>query len=273
MILFEICGCVPTEGTQTHSKTNSSQKTEARFLCVGMEYSQRFGACPGCELDAKRLDALLRSQYAYQGTTLISGSATKARVVSELKKGVESTPENGLFLFMYSGHGGSERLGGSEPDGATPEDEFLCLYDNYMLDDEIWEIVSRCRGRVFMYFDACHSETMYRSVSVPIVKDVGSAMSVNMVRTKGFMFRPRASAMSGGSSVRMMCWSGCREFEFSYGSRSGGVMTNVLMDRWGFKKTYGSLWNDVLRGVGENRPDQHPVCTVMGGGFEGEVFR
>lgn len=273
MTAFEICGCVPTGDTQTHSKTNTSQRTEARFLCVGMEYSQRFGACPGCELDAKRLSALLGSHYAYQGKTLISGEATKARVVSELKKGVEDTPENGLFLFMYSGHGGCERLGGSEPDGATQEDEFLCLYDNYMLDDEIWEIVSKCRGRVFMYFDACHSETMYRSVSVPLIKDVGSAMSVKMVKTSGFMFRPRASAMSNGNHIRMMCWSGCREFEYSYGSRAGGVMTNVLMNRWVKGKTYGSLWNDVLRGVGESRPDQHPVCTVMGGGFDGEVFR
>ena len=33
------------------------------------------------------------------------------------------------------------------------------------LDDEIWEIVSKCKGRVFMYFDACHSATMYRSVA------------------------------------------------------------------------------------------------------------
>lgn len=271
VVIAVISGCDGSNEFIQQTKTN--EMVNANYLCVGMEMSNRFGSCPGCEKDARRLSDLLSSKYGYSGLTLISSQATKERVVQELKKGIESTDEDGLFLFLYSGHGGQEYMGGHEPDGADSKDEFLCLYDNYMLDDEIWEIVSKCRGRVFLYFDACHSETMYRSVSVPIVKDIGSAMSVSMVKTKGFMFRPRASAMSEGASPRLMCWSGCKEFEYSYGSSSGGIMTNVLMSRWSIGKTYGSMWNEVLSGVGRQRPDQHPVCTVIGGGFEGEVFR
>ena len=161
-----VSGCLNT-GNPPNGDAQVSP-ANVRYLCVGMESSKRFGSCPGCEKDATSLSHLLSSKLGYTGDTLVSSQATKASVVDKLKRGVESTPEDGLFMFLYSGHGGQEKLGGAERDGSDNYDEYLCLYDTYMLDDEIWEIVSKCKGRVFMYFDACHSATMYRSVSSEI---------------------------------------------------------------------------------------------------------
>ena len=284
-----IAGCL---GGDNHSGAGGAQVSpgKARYLCVGMEMSARFGSCPGCAVDATQLSWLMRQMYGYSGETLISEQATKDAIVSRLKAGIESTPEDGLFLFLYSGHGGQEYLGGTEPDGADRMDEYLCFYDRHMMDDELWEIVSKCKGRVFLYFDACHSETMFRSVArKPRATGTASALGLatlpeDIVSSHGFTFAPamerrmKATALSKDSSrsgnVRIMCWSGCKEIEYSYGGNKGGYMTICLLKGWKKGLTYSDLWESVRAGVKKMEPTQNPVMTVLGEGFNGvEAFR
>lgn len=271
-----------TKQTVPIDQSNGGDKVT--YLCVGMEKSQRFGECPGCEIDARHLSALMSKIFGYNGSILISEQATKAAVVSKLKEGIESTGEDGLFLFFYSGHGGQEYLGGKEPDGSDRMDEYLCLYDSHMLDDEIWDLVSQCKGRVFLYFDACHSATMYRTVSkVPQKEGVAIALSSDpdrLVKSSGFKFSPRsvfARALSGekSSNARILCWSGCKEIEYSYGGSRGGFLTICVLN--GFKKgiSYGDLWARAHDAVKAMKPSQNPVQTYIGGGFspDMEAFR
>lgn len=284
-----ISGCLNSvDITQTTKPTCNSDSSNVvsnvYYLCVGMEKSQRFGECTGCEIDARHLSSLMSQIFGYNGTTLISEQATKAAVVSKLKEGIDGTGDNGLFLFFYSGHGGQEYLGGKEPDGADRMDEYLCLYDSHMLDDEIWDIVSQCRGRVFLYFDACHSATMYRSVSKVARKD-GEAIALSadtyqIVRSSGFTFSPsrilaRALSVENASNARILCWSGCKEVEYSYGGSRGGFLTICLLNC--FKKgiSYGELWTRAHDAVKAMQPSQNPVQTYIGGGFtpDMEAFR
>ena len=268
-------GTMPAQGVDTHAPA------KATYLCVGMEMSKRFGSCPGCEVDAKRLALLMQDGMGYEGKTLISGQATKEAVVDALNKGIESTPEDGLFLFFYSGHGGQEYLGGKEPDGADRQDEYLCLYDTYMMDDEIWDVVSKCRGRVFMYFDACHSATMYRSVASDLSKSAGpnrskrvaTALALNenaFVESKGFTFKPekfiRATPLdvTTRSSPRILCWSGCKEEEYSYGGNGGGTLTLAVIKNWKKGMSYSGLWSMAYKDVNKVQPTQHPVQTYVG---------
>lgn len=290
--------------TQTTQPTGPADASgggaKVSYLCVGMEKSKRFGDCPGCEVDAKHLSALMTQMFGYKGDTLISEQATKAAVVSKLKEGIEGTGEDGLFLFFYSGHGGQEYLGGKEPDGADRMDEYLCLYDSHMLDDEIWDLVCRCKGRVFLYFDACHSATMFRTVRKPVnpdvevvvdIKERAKALGFNdrgflveaedLVHSSGFTFRPDrhivARALSGerGQNPRLLCWSGCKEIEYSYGGSRGGYLTICVLN--GFKKgiSYGDLWTKAHDGVKSMEATQNPVQTYVGGGFtpDMEAFR
>lgn len=279
-----LCGC-----SSNHTGIENNHSSIVRFanynydkvnyLCVGMEMSMRFGACPGCEVDVMRMSNILKNRFGYNGCTLISSQATKRTVVSKLKDGIDKTPENGLFIFIYSGHGGQERLGGIEPSGADISDEYLCLYDTYMLDDEIWNIISSCKGRVFMYFDACHSATMYRSVasektdrSLSTDNGVAVALEANdIISSKGFTFNPdkfiEASALSVDgerNSIRLLCWSGCKEMEYSYGSVAGGVMTRAVVSYLRSGMSYDQLWDEVSNVVQAHQPTQHPVRTKIG---------
>lgn len=274
-----LTGC--TDGTSAPSGSpEASSRTvtvsKVTYVCVGMEKSQRFGSCIGCKYDSDRMDALLRNAFGYSGVLLQSEAATRQSVYAELVKAVRATPEDGLLIFYYSGHGGQEKLNGwgtSEPEGSDSEDEYLCLYDSYLLDDEIWSVISTCRGRVFCCFDACHSQTMYRSVADDLLLTSGKAIPLEsrLIRSKGFTLRPRALPMDN-TGLRMLCWSGCREAEVSYGGENGGVLTNAMLSNFRNGISYDDLWKRTYEAVQKVFPSQHPCVTAFGD-WNREAFR
>lgn len=269
-----ILGC--TDSSHDQTVIPSARTSSVSYVCVGMETSKRFGACPGCKLDSDRMNSLLKNTFGYGGVLLQSENATRRSVAEAINKAVLSTPEDGLFIFYYSGHGGQEKLdwGNTEPDGADSEDEYLCLYDSYLLDDEIWKLISKCKGRVFLCFDACHSQTMFRTITYDIALEKGEAVPLDetfVPSREGFVMSPRGIALDA-DSLRMLCWSGCMEAEYSYGSTKGGVMTNAILAHWRPGIGYDELWKTAVVEVAVKQPSQHPTVTKYGTGFE-EAFR
>lgn len=269
-----LSGC--NDVVSSDDNISEARTSRVSYVCVGMEVSNRFGSCPGCQLDASRMNSFLSDKYGYNGVILQSSQATKSAVVSELKKAIAATPEDGLFIFYYSGHGGQEDLSSwnlTEPEGADSMDEYLCLYDTYLMDDEVWNIISLCRGRVFCIFDCCHSQTMFRSINTDIALDKGLAVPLErgLVKSSGFHFKPVGMKLST-KGFRMLCWSGCLEKEYSYGSNLGGVLTNHILSKWKKGQSYDDLWSKVKPAVNNDQPGQHPAKTQYGSGFY-EVFR
>ena len=278
------CRTTPSEETSTNAAVEVSSPAQARTslvncVVIGMEKSRRFGTCAGCALDADRMYSLLTKTYGYPTSLRKSEQATKETVTRLIKSGVEKTPPGGLFIFYYSGHGGQEVLSGwntTEPEGADEADEYLCLEDTYLLDDEIWELMSPCKGRVFMIFDCCHSKTMFRSVRPEYAAQNGLAVTLATVpevpSSPGFRLKPRAAVL-GNAALSFCCWSGCQEVEYSYGSSLGGVMTTGLITSWDAADTYASLWTKICAHVKKNQPNQHPACTIVGSGWDTQVFK
>lgn len=279
MVALMLCtlatGCKEDTNKPTDVETSARTST-VTYVCVGMETSKRFGECPGCKYDSDRVNKLFRDTFGYKGSLYQSEKATRDVVVKAINDAVKATTEDGLFIFYYSGHGGQEYLGSSkttEPSGADAEDEYLCLYDTYLLDDEVWEMISKCKGRVFLIFDCCHSQTMFRSVGpeVSIARGLGVPLENKMVKSRGFDLKPRAIPLEK-DSIRMLCWSGCLEKEYSYGSTKGGVMTNSMLSRWAKGMTYVNLWKYIEVDVNRAQPTQHPKSTQYGTGFK-EAFK
>lgn len=270
-----LIGC--TDSSDDSYIDESARTASVSYVCVGMEQSQRFGKCPGCKYDSDRVNKLYRNTFNYNGVLLQSSQATREAVIAAIKAAVKATPSNGLFIFYYSGHGASENLssfGTTEPEGADAADEYLCLYDSYLLDDEIWELITPCKGRIFMLFDCCHSQTMFRSVASDILLEKGFAVPLedHMVKSSGFNLKPRAVALGAEDSIRMLCWSGCGEAEVSYGSSAGGVFTNSMLARWKKGITYDALWKKIVGDVTMIHSTQHPKATQYGSGFK-EAFK
>jgi len=253
MLMFGICmgfiGC-KSEGNSVQEQ----KSTNTYVVVVGMETSKFAGSCPGAGYDADRLYRLLTS-YSSNIVLFRDSNATKANVEAALNKAV-SNAKDGLVIFCYSGHGGSEPFYDTGKEEVDGKDEFLCLYDTYMRDNEIWNIISKSEGRVFCYFDCCHSATMYRA--------------------PGFKLNPPLAwdhTISEAQKFSLLCWSGCPDDTYSYGASTGGQFTNALLRHFDQRKSYEVLW-DEIKADKTLRAYENPQSTALGNGFAGKaIFR
>lgn len=231
-------------------------------VIVGMQNSAKYGSCPGAAVDAGRMVGVL-SKYG-KPVVLQDRQATKSTVSNAL---LNSVKNNDLTIFFFSGHGGSDPIGdvAGESDGRN---EYICLYNGYMLDNDIWNIVSQSKGRVFMIFDCCHSQTIFRSPGVDF-KQIAIRQEIDEKLRSEYGMEAR-----GKNNVNLLVWSGCPDSGLSYGSDKGGFLTsaicNALKDYPRFA-TYGQIWNSVKNsGIVKK---QSPKKTMIGSGFSGPVFR
>jgi uncharacterized caspase-like protein len=240
--------------TTGNCEKSSVRDYNTQVVVVGMENSRVAGACPGAGYDANRMYALLKN-YTDNAVLFRDVNATKANVEQALKEAIEKA-NNGLVILYYSGHGGSDPLpntGIEEDDG---KDEYLCLWDKPMLDNEIWNIITKSKGRVLIIADCCHSQTMFRNggikINPPLAWD---------------------HTLSEKTNFSMLCWSGCPDNTYSYGSAAGGQFTNALLRHFDTRKTYEYLWNEIKKDS-RLRAYENPQSTAIGNGFDGKlIFR
>lgn len=232
-------------------KTNKSATTYV--VTVGMENSKFAGACPGAGIDAKRMTEILHA-YSDNVVAFSSETAVKKDVVKAIENAVAKAE---LFIFFYSGHGGSDKFWDTGADEIDGKDEYFCLYDTYLRDNEMWQLISKSKGRVLIMADMCHSQTCFM---VPAKFDFRSCL-------------PFSATHIIGGTVNMQCWSGCPDDTYSYGSSTGGQFTNTLLKYFNPGKTYDYLWNEIERDD-KLKQFEEVQRTVMGTGFGAKpIFR
>lgn len=226
-LLCSIIGCKNdtihdnTQDNFTISGTNSAVKA----IVVGVENGWA-GPCPGSLLDTKTMTSMLQQANVTDITCMTDSNATVNNVINAFKSALDSE----LIIFYYSGHGGSQpKQNMNDAFEVDGNDEYLCLYDSGLLDDDIWKLVTMAKGKVFLIFDCCHSETMFRQPGLKLNK---TKISSNI--------------MSARSSISMLCWSGCPDNTYSYGSSKGGQFTNAIKRYFKPNMTYDELWNKVV---------------------------
>lgn len=235
-----------------------SAKIPCYAVVIGVENSRRFGACPGARHDSLQMKRLLKDISAME--YLLDANATKDHVVQMVKDMIEKVPEDGIFILTYSGHGGSQKFADTK-DEADGKDEFLCLYDTYLKDDDIWDMVTKCKGRVFLFFDCCHSETMFRAPMLPIIppEDLLKEPDPDIAGVGA------RDAVIATSPVDMLVWSGCPDNTYSYGDTAGGLFTNALLDALNHgKRTYKEIWQHIKADKSLSQYAQKPQQTILG---------
>lgn len=241
-------------GCKTSPRNYTYNKETTASLVIGVEDSKAFGKCVGSKVDAERMSELLKD-YSSRQIVLVSNKAMKNVVEDSLKE----VCKYDLAIIYYSGHGGSiaqdpEALFYAEPSGY---DSFLCLWDLPMLDNDIWDIVSKAKGRVVMIFDCCHSATMFRDPAT------------------FFRFGTEAETFAAARNPdqpQILVLSGCPDESYSYGSSAGGEMTLKLLKHYRKSRTYDSVFSRVVDDPGLKA--QKPSMTEIGDSFKSEpIFR
>lgn len=203
------------------SEQEMTTNMDIAVVVVGMEHSKFAGNCPGAEKDASSMADLFR-QYTSNIKVFLNGTATISNIKNALKDAVKSD----LTIFYYSGHGGSERFADTGSEEVDGKDEFLCPYDGYLRDNDLWEITSKAKGRVFEIFDCCHSETMFRTSGIQM-RNIPFARSID------------------SSNPNILVWSGCPDNTYSYGSAEGGQFTNTFLKYYSKSISYADLWKRI----------------------------
>lgn len=244
MNLFDIARYVKAFAKVLFGGAKMASRSDTACVVVGMEKSSKYGRCPGSRLDSDRMAELLGK---YGSVRLLQDAQADTAV---FRDALEEAVKKDLCILYYSGHGGREGDG-----------EFLCLNNGPYRDRQIWDVISKAKGRVFCIFDCCHSGHMYRDAGEPVVQ---------VVEDRGFEFSFLKSAVMGMSDGKdILVWSGCPKESYSYGGETGGVLTNGILDAYSDSRTYGQVW----RRASGSAAAQKPVVTEIGGGFSGLVFR
>ena len=226
-VLAALTGCVSIPSSNT------------ACVVIGMGNSKSYGQCPGSNLDANRMAEILSHHGKVE--KFQDAQATRATIQSALARGASKD----LLIIYYSGHGG--QAGHGDASEIDKKDEYLCLYDGPMYDNELWAVIQSAK-RTMLIIDACHSETMYRSLS---------AMAT--------------AAHIAGNRGEFLCWSGCPDNTYSYGDDSGGKFTNALRRNYENYFTYEKVWNGIAGDKILSRY-QVPKQTKVGS-WGGLVFR
>lgn len=223
-------GCITTP-PQLAVKSPSTS-----VLVIGVENGYA-GKCDGALVDAYGMKSLL-SKYTSDLTFLVDDKATRQAVRAAIGKIIT----NELAIIYYSGHGGSKTS--TDPFEVDGKDEYLCLYDQPLLDNDIWDLISGSTNRVMLMFDCCHSQTMFKTPIVP---------SLNL--------KALSVAASMPPTFQMLCWSGCLDSQYSYGSSNGGFFTNLLIRKYNPSKTYKQMIDEII--ADENvKKHQTISCTT-----------
>ena len=237
----------------------TTDKNKKYAVIVGMETS-KWGGCPGADKDSNTMLSLIK-QYVDSDhiVKLNNKQATVNAVRAALDAQIAKVPEDGLFIFTYSGHGGQYNKSASASNETDGRDEFLCLFDGPMIDDELWTIMNKCKGRVLFVADCCHSGTIYR---LPSECDVSNTDSDDRIPLETPFF---AKFENIRAPIRMLVISGCGEDTVSWGdSKNGGCLTSSMNRAFNKCLNYREWWNKFKNDSALKKVKQVPICTRIG---------
>lgn len=119
---------------------------------------------PNCVRDAKAM-AAIALQAGFAPAVLYNEEATRNHLIRGVETAAGMLIDGDILLLSFSGHGGiATDLNGDETCGF---DQTWCLYDDEIIDDELYELWKLFRPgvRIVVVADSCHSGTCTKGYS------------------------------------------------------------------------------------------------------------
>jgi hypothetical protein len=201
--------------------------------------------------DAEAMRALAHAE-GFEAQALITEAATRKAVEDAVLDAAATLDAGDLLVWSYAGHGArvpdqgpGHRFGGDEE-----RDQSWCLYDGFLLDDEIRDYLTRFRRgvRVLLISDSCFSGTMTSSMSgsgETIAVDDGDsddtlrAMPAEHVhetmQAHGERYQPirdRLAAASRDVAASVLLLAACGDNAFAFEGDNHGKFTGALLETW-----------------------------------------
>jgi hypothetical protein len=213
------------------------------------QYSGWDGQLTACEFDANDMQALAKARGFTKITKRLTKTATRNRVLADIKAAAAKLKRNDIFFLSYSGHGGQVPNTGNdlEPDGF---DETWCLYDGELIDDELYAALEQFVSgvRIFVLSDSCHSGTVLRAIQFsalgvtpvrPRMMPRDVALRVYMDHQKFYDKIQQRSSPRTRMRATALLISGCQDNQTSADGDRNGLFTQTLLAVWKSGKFQG----------------------------------
>ena len=256
---------------------------------IGMEYidpehyNGSDGALRTCGKDCLDMQELAESQNFESTTVLMNESATRDAVTKAIADTAEKLEAGDMLFISYSGHGSS--IPDESADEDDGKDESWCLFDGFLLDDELYALWTKFKEdvRIIIVSDSCHSGTITKVLPGEDVNSViiskhfpdEEAKKVYLAH-KGFYLKVKALAVESKdkevkASVKLI--AGCQDIESSYvlPNDENSLLTRELNRVWDagqFVGTTPEFFEKIKKGVKsiayDNRIYQEPNLYDVG---------
>ncbi len=283
-------------------KVDKAAKPRGLSLHIGVNvvsadaYAGWTGPLAACEFDAHDMTALARSRGLLP-TTLITPKATRANVLSALRKAARVLGAGDLFFLSFSGHGG--QIDDTSADEDDKLDETWCLYDGQLIDDELYHELSRFAAgvRILVLSDSCHSGTVTRAPSpddataharpriMPravgrrvyqqhkafydglqreVAKAAGNAKVDPDTALANVVVSHRLTAIVKDFKPAVVLISGCQDNQFSMDGDNNGAFTEQVLRVWNEGRFQGNLAQFHSKVRNALPPTQSPNLFTLG---------
>jgi hypothetical protein len=144
-------------------------------------YKIQIGHLPNCCNDARACKGIAE-RFGYATNVLLDEKATAKNLLSCIERIAQHLQGGDLFFLSFSGHGGQvldkdgdEQRHQYEGYRADDLDETWCLYDQMVIDDELFDAFGRFRPgvRLLVISDSCYSGTSVKR-AIPTDKDIAA---------------------------------------------------------------------------------------------------
>ena len=255
---------------------------------IGLEYIDpkhygSDGALRTCGKDCLDMKEIAEAQIFESTTVLLNEEATRDAVTNAISNASIELFSGDMLFISYSGHGAFiPDENGDEEDG---KDESWCLFDGYLLDDELYALwTSFDEGvRIMVVSDSCHSGTVTKvdpnqdPSTIIISKNFPEEEAKKVyLAHKDFYQEIKAKALELKekeikASVKLI--AGCQDIESSYvlPNDENSLLTMEINRVWNagqFVGTTSEFFEEVRTGVKaiatDNRIYQEPNLYDVG---------
>ncbi|CAA6800343.1 MAG: Metacaspase [uncultured Sulfurovum sp.] len=274
LIFFQACVSEKVNGqskglalAQSNAMSNvlfsKNIQNNKKALVVGVsDYAGENADLNGIERDVEKMKNMFES-WGFEVTTLYDAEALK--IVDYLSNYGRDLSNNDYFAFYYSGHGSHKKdENNDESDGS---DETLVLSNGkeniHLLDDVLYAKFNTIKAKKMIFFDSCHSGTVFRSLNGKVQSKTIDAATVNRTLSKGLNISTSKDIIENNSDF--IVFSSARDDEEALATPNGSLFTNSLYRLFSnqnslnqpFSDIKKSLTSDVLRYARENSAKEH----------------
>ncbi len=216
-----------SKGISSSFAKSTASKKEALIVGVS-DYRGTRADLSGIERDVEKMRKLFE-RWGFKTTVLYDQASMN--IVDYLDQYAQKLGEDDFFAFYYTGHGSHKKdENGDESDG---QDETLVLSDGrvnkHLIDDILYEKFNKIEAKKLIFFDSCHSGTVFRSLSGKVQAKTIKPEEVE----ESFSFSSSKGLSLGEDSLNngdYIVFSSSRDTEESLATPTGSLFTNSVAE-------------------------------------------